>query len=585
LLSELKVSSFGIIGGITWAPCPGLNVITGETGAGKSLVIDALEALLDGKMSEADIRYGSDSARIEAVFSPAAGITARSIGDLISSKGLSSAADNLILSCEFRRQGRSVPRINGDAASRSLVQELGRLLVDIHGQSQHLSLYEPKNHLDYLDSFAGLDDDRQEFGRKVSELSGIEAALAQLIEKEKGSAQRQELLRYQITEIHTANPQPGEEEQLETRRQLLASAEKLKELGYETCRHLDGEESGGPAPLAEVNAALKALRRLAAVDASMNEQLRQLEDGLVALEETALNVRRYAENLDYRPRELEELEDRLRLIRDLKRKYGSSVTLVIQYAEQAEAELGAIDSLAEQKELLLGRLRSLKCEMGQLAADLSARRAGSALKLSRAVNQELAELDMQQVKFEARLRRSRLEGGLPFPDGEQYAFNRDGADSVDLMVSTNPGEPFKPLADIASTGEVSRFTLALKVALAGADRVPVLIFDEIDIGVGGRSGDMLGRKLWKLARRHQVICVTHLPQIACYADAHFNVSKQTAGERVESRMEVLHGEKRTGELAAMLGGSSVADITLTAAGEMLNQAEVWKKRPHVIAKP
>lgn len=576
MLSELKVSSFGIIGGITWTPCPGLNVITGETGAGKSLVIDALEALLDGKMNETDIRYGSDSARIEAVFTPVTEVVTRAIADVLAGKGLTTADDNLIVSCEFRRQGRSVPRINGDASSRSLVQELGRLLVDIHGQSQHLSLYEPKNHLNYLDSFAGLEGARQEFAGRAAELSGIETALAHLIEEEKGSAQRQELLRYQREEISTANLQESEEEQLETRRQLLASAEKLKALAYEACQHLDGEESSGPAPLAELNTALKGLRKLAAADAGMKEQLLQLENGIAAVEETARSLRLYAENLDYRPQELEELEDRLRLIRDLKRKYGSSIALVAQYLRQAEAELGTIDSLAEEKTLLLEKRQCLKVEMGRRAADLSAQRTKAALELSKAVNLELAELDMEQVKFKASLRRKRLEGGLPFPDGEYYAFNRDGADSVDLVVSTNPGEPFKPLAAIASTGEVSRFTLALKVALAEADRVPVLVFDEIDIGVGGRSGDMLGRKLWKLARRHQVICVTHLPQIACYADAHFNVSKQAQGERIESRMENLAGESRIMELAAMLGGSSSAAITPTAAGEMLKQAEGWK---------
>jgi DNA repair protein RecN (Recombination protein N) len=572
LLAELKVESLGIIDHLHWKLSNGLSVITGETGAGKSLVIDAIDAILDCKLEECSIRFGADEASVEAVFFLEASREWPELRKLLEDKGIDITEESLVIGCEFRRQGRAILRLNGGAVTRNLVKELGHYLVDIHSQSEHLALFERRHHLEYLDTYAHDGTLKEAFNEKASEFYHLQADLESLTQSEREKSHREEILRYQVDEISRAKLKDGEEEELAQKRQVLASAEKLKALSYGVYQDLDGEESSGTA-LLHLGQARGTLRRLVAIDPRLKDSLASLEDTYLNLQELARDIRGYEESLDFDPRSLEDIDTRLEIIKSLKKKYGVNIAKIKEYLGNARQELMSLTNQEETKSELSRKIASLKQEMGVLGADLSRVRQVAAKKLAARIKKELKDLNLGQVEVEVSMERSTAVDGLPLPDGQIYAFTKDGVDEVEFMVSTNPGEPLKPLAAIASTGEISRFTLALKVALAEADRTPVLIFDEIDIGVGGRSGDVIGKKLWALSRHHQVICVTHLPQIAAFADAQFNVRKETQGGRTVSVLTALKKESRLRELAAMLGGES--NIALINAGEIVARANEW----------
>jgi DNA repair protein RecN (Recombination protein N) len=579
VLDELTVKGFGIIEEITWKLAGGLNVITGETGAGKSLVVDAVEALLSGQVRDEDIRHGSDEAKVEGIFLVADSKGTASLKNLLAEKGLESGEDNLIVTCDFRRQGRTTPRVNRHAVSRSLLQDIGNALVDIHGQSEHISLLHKSQHLDFLDAYAHTLEMRHEFGVKTAALHQMEREIKALTRSEQEVARQVELLNFQIDEIKRARLREGEDAELGKELTLLMSAEKLKAASYEVCRIIYGDDSASSSSAAvdRLGEALTAMRHIVETDPSLQKQLAYLEETVNGLEETARDVRTYGENLSYDPQRLEEVQNRQELIKSLERKYGNSINGVLEYLKKAEAELNGIAGSGERRSQLESESEQLKNEMGILASKLSKKRAQAAQKLASAVKKELADLSMARVDFAVAITQEPLPEGLPLPDGKYYRFGASGIDDVFFEASTNPGEPRKPLDKIASTGEVSRFLLAMKSALAEADTIPVLIFDEIDIGIGGRSGEVIGRKLWNLARSHQVICVTHLPQIAAFAEAHYSVSKQTTGGRTVSTIETLRGEARVKELAAMMGGPRYTASALTAARELIEKAETWKE--------
>ena len=580
MLDELTVRGFGIIEAINWKPAAGLNIITGETGAGKSLVVDAVEALLSGQVQEEDIRHGSDEARVEGVFHVDRDDREKTLRGLLAEKGLEAGDDALLLTCDFRRQGRTTPRVNRQAVSRSLLKEIGAVLVDIHGQSEHLSLLNRDRHLDFLDANAHTSESRQHFSDMTAELHQIERDITALSRDEQELAKQKELLAFQIDEIEKAEPREGEEEELERELTLLTSAEKLKAASYDIYRIIYGDDSVAASSSAvdKVNEAVPVLRNVIEADPSLRDKLGYLEETLHGLEELAREIRAYGDNLNYDPSRLEEVQNRLELLRSLKRKYGGSIGAVLDYLTKAGTELEGLTSSGERREELEVKREQLRRDMGELAARLSSQRAQAAKKLAAAVKKELAELSMGQVEFDVSITQEPSPDGIPFPDGKRYRFDASGVDDVVFLASTNPGEPVKPLDRIASTGEASRFLLAIKSALAEADTIPVLIFDEIDIGVGGRSGEVIGRKLWELSRNHQVICVTHLPQIAAFADNHYTVSKQASGERTVSTIEALEGKAHLHELAVMISGPGFTDTALKAAKELMERAGAWKSR-------
>ena len=578
MLVELRVKNLGIIEDMNWRLDEGLNIITGETGAGKSLVIDAVELLLAGKADEEVIRHGADQAQIEGVFSLPQQENLASLRELLAEKELAADEDTLVIDCQLRRKSPDIIRVNGHAVPKAFLRQIGRLLVDIHGQSDHLSLFDSGSHLDFLDAYAHTTELRRDFTARAKELNRVEQELKALEKDEQERARREEFLRFQLEEISRAQLKEGEETELERERDILGSAEKLKTISYEAYRALYEEDASGRATpaLDKLNEAAQAIKKLVEIDPSLKPQLDSLEATIDGLTDTARGIRAYSDGLEYDPNRLEEIETRLEIIRGLKRKYGQSISEVLAYLAKAQKELDEVSNSAERSARLKETAASLKQTMGQTAAQLSTERAQAAEKLTTEVEKELNDLNMPQVEFRVALSREKDEDGIPLPDG-LYAFTNEGVDTVEFMASTNPGEPLKPLAKIASTGELSRFTLALKGALSEADHIPVLIFDEIDIGIGGRSGEIIGKKLSSLARNHQVVCVTHLPQIAVFADAHFSVHKELAGERTLSLLESLEDEARLKELAVMLAGVHYTETALTNARELMHKAESWKK--------
>ena len=570
MLTELKVRSLGIIDELEWSPRKGLNVISGETGAGKSLVASALKALIDGRLEETAIRHGAELARIEGVFCFAP-VELPALTDLLTDRGVPLDEDGLVMSGEFRRQGRAVFRLNGNAVPRVVVREAGQFLVDAHSQSEHLALFDRRNHLDYLDIYGNSTAVRERFATLAGELARLVGLLADLDRGQEESAHHTEILNYQTEEIKRARLSEGEEEALTQERQVLTASEKLKALAHGVSQALTGEDL---AALTQMHQAREDLRRLVAIDPSLKDSLSLLEDAYINVQELARDIRGYGEGLEFDPGRLDEIDNRLELLRNLKKKYGGTISAVINYLERAEQELAEMFSGGESRVALEEKIRETREQLGLVGEELSRTRAQAACKLSVAVKQELGDIGLSQVDFEIKLARRSDANGIPLSDGV-YAYDRTGMDDVEFMVATNPGEPLKPLANIASTGEVSRFTLAIKVALAEADRTPVLVFDEIDIGIGGRSGEVVGQKLWRLARHHQVICITHLPQIAVYGDAHYRVQKESDGARTVTSLREIEGNERLKELAAMLSGAVPVKPATDTASELWEGARQW----------
>ncbi|MEE8414230.1 MAG: DNA repair protein RecN [Dehalococcoidales bacterium] len=586
MLSELSVKNFGIIEEICWKPSKGLNVITGETGAGKSLVVDAVEALLSGQVQEDDIRIDSEDARIEGIFHITGASVLDRLLELLSEKGIQLEEDTLIIACSFRRQSRTIPRINRQAVPMALLKDIGTSVVDIHSQTGHISLLDREKHLDFLDDYAHNRELRRNFSAMVSELHQAEREIQALSRTEQDLTRQTELLKFQIEEIRQAELGEKEDEELETELAILASAEKLKAASYDIYTILHGDEStlASSSALDRLNEALPLLRKIAETDPSVQTRLERFENAANELSELANEVRSYGDNLDYDPHRLEEVQDRLELIRNLKRKYGASINAISDFLAGAEKELEGLTYSGDRRRQLAEKVGQLTEEMGALAHQLSQARIRAAEKLTSAMKKELADLDMEKVDFKVSISQQPAGEGIPFPDGQRYQFSPSGADRVEFMTSTNPGEPLKPLARIASAGEISRFMLSLKCALAESDTTPLLIFDEIDIGIGGRSGEIIGKKLWTLSRNHQVICVTHLPQIAAFADSHFSVSKESAGNRTISKITELQGEARLNELAVMVGGPGFTSNSLNTARELLQKADSLKSSLSGIAE-
>ena len=578
MLLELSVKNFGIIEEITWKPSQGLNVITGETGAGKSLVVDAVGALLSGQVNEEDIRHGSEDALVEGIFHISHNMVLEQLKALFMEKGIQLEEGTIIVTCTHRRQSRNALRINTQAVPRPVLREIGASLADIHGQSSHLLLLDKERHLDFLDSYAHTWDLRHDFSALASELHQVERELQTLSGTEKDMSRQAELLRFQIDEIRQAELKQNEEKALEKELAILTSSEKLKAASYEVYSIIHGDDStlGSSSAMDRIGEALPLLKKMTEIDSSLQTRLEQMESMAYGLEELASEFRSYGDNLEYDPHRLEEVQNRLELIKNLKRKYGASVSEVIDYLTKAEQELEGLNYSDERREQLEEEIEQLKKDMGAQAFQLSQARVEAAQKLVTAVKKELRDLDMSGVDFKVSISQNYNVDGISCLDGGQYQFSSSGIDMVEFVASTNPGEPLKPLARIASTGEISRFMLAIKCALAEADTTPVLIFDEIDIGIGGRSGEIIGRKLWNLSRNHQVTCVTHLPQIAAFADSHYSVSKENAGSRTISRIIMLKDKDRLNELAAMIGGPHFAANSLEAAREMLQKVDDWK---------
>ncbi|HIC94355.1 MAG TPA: DNA repair protein RecN [Anaerolineae bacterium] len=581
MLAELYIKNFAIIEELHLRFGPGFNVLTGETGAGKSIIVDAVSTLLGGRAETGVIRSGADEARVEGIFLLNKAMQ-EVILPILRRDGLEGEdEETLILAREIRRGGRSICRVNGRAVTLKVLEEIGRRLVDIHGQTEHLSLFRVREHLDLLDRYGRLWPLRERVAAKVRELRQVRQELEGLLRDERELARRADLLAYQVREIASANLRVGEEEELESERARLANAERLMELADEAYRALYEGEEGQLSAIDLLGQVARNLAELERLDPGLRGQQQVAEEAACQLEELARSLRAYRDTIEYNPARLQQVEERLDLIYGLKRKYGDSIAEILAFGEEAQRELESIVHSEERVEELRAREDALLHEIGELASRLSAERRAAGDRLAKAVEAELAELGMRGARFAVAIERREAEDGA-WVEGRRYAFDERGLDRVEFLIAPNVGEPLKPLAKIASGGEASRLMLALKTVLSAADKTPILIFDEIDAGIGGRAGGVVGRKLWSLTAEaspdgvgHQVLCVTHLPQLACYGDVHFKVAKDVVGGRTIASARALSEEERVEELAAMLGTATA--VTRQNARELLERVKEVKR--------
>ena len=582
MLAELQIQDFAIIEQVHLCFEPGFNVLTGETGAGKSIIIDAVSLLLGGRGDSEFIRAGAPQAAIEGTFHLDQE-TQAAINPQLEQDGLEGDDPGiLILARELRREGRNICRVNGRAVSLKTLRALGEHLVDIHGQTEHLSLMRVAEHVNLLDAFGGLWPLREGVAEKVRRLRSVRRELGSLRRDERELARRLDLLQYQVQEIEAARLEPGEEDELALERARLANAERLTELVDETYHVLHkGFEEQAPA-VDLIQTAVRALVGLTRLDASA-ESLHQAAEGMsYQLEDLVANLQSYRDQIEFNPRRLEQVEERLAAIHSLQRKYGDTIEDVLAFADRAQLELESIEHSEERIEELEAEEEELLHQVGRLGAGLSAQRKAASERLAQGIEDELAELSMVRARFGVDLSWRDAEDGA-YVEGRRVAFDLTGLDRVEFLVAPNVGEPLKPLVRIASGGETSRLMLALKTVLAQADRTPTLIFDEIDTGIGGRIGSVVGQKLWGLTvangdkvRSHQVLCVTHLPQLAGYGDLHLHVQKGVVRDRTVTSVQALQGTSREQEMAGMLG--AITDRTRASAREMLLASQEEKQQ-------
>lgn len=574
MLSYLTIRDFAIIDHLDLRPSVGFNVLTGETGAGKSIIIDAVGTLLGGRADTSNIRAGAEQALLEAVFSPPPALYEGAILPLLREHGLDDAGqDGLILTREINRSGRNICRVNGRVVTLGVLRQIGQILTDIHNQGEHLSLLRVRQHIDFLDRYAGLLPLRHQVASRVQAFHRTRAELSELLKDERELARRMDLLRYEVEEIATARLQPGEDEDLAREQALLSNAERLvsqSDTLYQTLYETQGQQKSVLDSVGEVSS---ALGKMAELDDRLKPQKEAAEEIIYQVQELAGALRTYGDDIEYDPRRLQQVEERLDLIYDLKRKYGDSIEEILAFGESAAEELEGLAHSEERIKALQDQEQHLLAEIGQLARQLSTARQEASEMLAAAIEEELRELGMEKARFAVSTEQVTAEQGVEV-EGKHYAFDSTGIDQAEFMISPNVGEPLKPLSKIASGGETARLMLALKTVLSEADEVPVLIFDEIDAGLGGRGGTVVGRKLWGLSEGHQVLCVTHLPQIAAFGDAHYRVAKRVAGDRTVTFLDHLDSEKRTEELAQMLG--TLTGATHLSAVEMREEVQKWK---------
>ena len=564
MLKRLTIRDFGIIENLEWRPSAGLNVLTGETGAGKSLVLDALDVLLGRRVGQEIIRTGAPAAAIEAeVQLPADEQSAES-----RSGGI------VTLTREVERSGRGNASVDGRVVPVRTLKDLATRSFDLHGPNQQFSLLDVKEQLALLDTFAGTTQLRAEFAALAEKMWDIRKRLDSLLTDQQQMARRRDMLAFEAGEIRTAAITPGEDSELEEESNLLANVEKLRSAVALAWEQICGGEQGIPAGSDRIGEGLHQLRDAAHLDRRLDGLVQTIESALILVEDAGRELASYRDSLEYDPTRHEQVQARLDLLRTLKKKYGATLEAVLAYAEEADRELASLDSSEEYRDHLEREATRLRAELADIGERLSARRREAAESLARAVEKELADLNMDGTGFMVSFEPIEGDDDLVLSDGSACGFTRDGIDDVEFLIRPNPGEPFLPLSRTASTGETSRLMLAMRCALSRGGSVPTLVFDEIDMGVGGRSGEVIGKKLALLARQHQVICITHLPQVAAYGDSQYSVQKKVAGDRTFVEIAALQGAAREAELSDMLG--SLGEPSMFGAQELLQRAASWK---------
>ncbi len=546
VLTLLRIKNLALVQELEWQMGPGFIAVTGETGVGKSIIIGALQLLLGERADKSLIRTGADLCTVEAVFT---GKELQKSNPQLVESGIEPCENDLILKRTLSSTGTNRQFINGSLTTLSILKNLGDELVDLHGPHDHQSLLSPETQLSLLDSFARVEAQLGEYRQHYRQLQTLLAEQAALNTAETAREQELDLLRHQITEIKSANLVAGEEEEIERRYKLASNSKRLIELATGVANKLSEADGSVLSQLAETQ---RLLRELEKIDSSIAQLSSAHTASVVELSEIARSLSAYAEKFDLDPQQLAALEQRVSLFETLKRKYGDSIGEVIAFGERAVERMRTIEGRDAELERLAREIDNVRTQMNRAGEALRKLRAKAAPKLSENIRRNLRDLGFRQSEFEAKF--NALDEPGP-----------NGFDSVELLFSPNPGEPLKPLRAIASSGEISRLMLAIKSALAAHDAIPLLVFDEIDTNVGGEIAHAVGAKMQMLGRDHQVICITHLPQVAATASSHFVVTKDVARGRTFSNLHEVIGKGRQEEIARMLGGKSEPALKLAAS--------------------
>lgn len=558
MLTELSIRNFAIIDELKISFPEGLTILSGETGAGKSIIIGAISLLL-GERATADlIRSSEDSATVEAVFDVRGREDVRARLEALNLP----VDDELVIRRIVSRSGRNRIYVNGGMTTLASLATLSELLINICGQHEHQILLNADSHIDFLDEFGGLLPSRQEYAVLYGDYQGLRARLGALQDIQKRRGERDDFLRFQLKEIDDAGVKKGEDESLQEEKRLLAHAGRLREIAEAAHQVLYDRQGSVLAELGKITGQVREIRK---IDPEFRIAPEELDSVAIQLEDTALALRDYVKKIPRDPGRLDEIEGRLELLSRLKRKYGGSLDSVLQTRASLEEEIRGLETVAGDIEKTTREIDVREAQIRELAAALSGERAKTAAVLEKAINGEIRSLKMERARFKVMIDRPADGAGLPF--------HAKGMDAVEFYLSTNVGEEIKPLNKIASGGELSRIVLAMKKVLARTGAVGTVIFDEVDSGIGGATAEVVGRKLKEVARHHQVICITHLPQIACFGDGHYLVSKGVSDARTKAFVRRLSDRERLDEIARMLGGVLVTDKTREHAKEMLRAAQ------------
>jgi len=546
VLALLRIKNLALVEELEWEIAPGFIAITGETGAGKSIIIGALQLLLGERADKSLIRTGADLCTVEAVF---AGEDLRKLNPQLIEVGVEPCESDLIVKRTFSASGGNRQFINGSPATLAVLKNLGDELVDLHGPHDHQSLLSPDKQLGLLDSFARAEEQLAEYRKHYRQLQTLLAEHAALNTVETAREQELDLLRHQISEISSANLVAGEEEEIESRYKLASNSKRLVELASTIANKLSEADDSILSQLAETQ---RLLRELEKIDDAISRFSSAHATAVVELSEIARSLSQYAEKLDLDPAQLSALEERVSLFETLKRKYGGSIPEVIAFGERAAERMRKIEGRDAELERLASEIEKIRAQMNRRGEEVHKLRVKAAPELSENIRRNLSDLGFRQSEFETKL--SALDEPCP-----------NGFDAVELLFSPNPGEPLKPLRAIASSGEISRLMLAIKSALAAHDAVPLLVFDEIDTNIGGEIAHAVGAKMQRLGRDHQVVCITHLPQVAATATSHFVVTKEVVRGRTFSNLREVTAKARREEIARMLGGKGESALKLAAS--------------------
>lgn len=559
MLLELHIKNFALIDSADLKFEKGLNILTGETGAGKSIVIDSVNFIMGDKQSRDIIRTGAESAYVEGVFDA----NSEETSHILQENGIDEE-DVLIISREINQNGRSISRINGKTVTVSLLKQIMKYIIDIHGQHQHQSLLDEQNHIQILDSFCGSNiiEIKKQYKALYEQIKEIENQIDRINLDEKYRQRKLELLSYQINEINEAKLKLNEDEELYKKKEVLANAEKIYSslsLAYNILYSAEEQSSSYDG----IGSSIGYLEGIEKYDEKLKNIRNELEDVYYSLEGIVDEIREYKDNIDFEPDVLNQVELRLDLINNLKMKYGNSIEEILAYCERSSSELNELVNNNQTIDKLNQKKKDGYIKLNKLAEDISRIRKEVAVKLGNRIEEELRYLGMDKASFK-----------IVVEDNENL--NEDGKNKVYFMMTANIGEPLKPLSKVASGGELSRIMLAIKSVIADVDSIPTLIFDEIDTGISGRAAQAVAEKMCLISKNHQILCVTHLPQIASMADVHFKIEKNIIDGKTYTNVLKLNNKGQTEELARMLGGAILTDLTRKHSTEMKNLANDLK---------